>query len=174
MRSQCPQHVSQSLGPVRLEAGRVTWRLPRPPCGPALGAFSDPGGWSKGTRPPAPPHMQDRGARLAPAGHIQQGSQRARLRMMKTGHVGTNTWGEGQRGRCVLQEGCTGPGRDPYRQTGQPLAAVPGPFHGTYAQWPRQQGQCRLCRGQGRGLPELSARLPAQPRTSKDQNTVGG
>lgn len=61
VRSQCPQHVSQSLGPVHLEARRVTWRLPTPTprCGPALGAFSDPGGWSKGTPPPVPAHMQD-------------------------------------------------------------------------------------------------------------------
>lgn len=70
-------------------------------------------------------------------------------------HLGTNAWG-GSRELCILQEGRTGPGRDPCRQTGQPLAVL-GPFHGTHAQRPWQQGRWRMCRGRGRGLPELSA-----------------
>ena len=102
-----PAACAQSLGPVCLEAGSVTRRLPR-----HVGPLWEPPEALEGgprARQPVPPHAQDRGAHLAPAGH----TQRARLRMTKTRHLGTNAWGGGQRRLFVLQEGCTGPGRDP-------------------------------------------------------------
>ena len=109
-----PAACVQSLGPVCLEAGSVTRRLPA--TWARSGSLQRPWRVVRGHAH----QQQDRGARLAPAGH----AQRARLRMTKTRHLGTNAWGGGQRGLCVLQEGRTGPGRDPCRRTGQPLAVA--------------------------------------------------
>ena len=90
--------------------------------------------------------------------------------MTKTGYVGTNTRGEGQRGRCVLQGAKEGP-LPPDRAAS---CCCPGPFHGTYSQWLRQRGRCRLCGGQGHGLQSSQPGSQPNPKPARTKTRLEG